>query len=248
MGICDSCGNVNKPQNTNSENPNLNIRNNVTNNNLSTIDKNISFTCIYDVKDINDDIQIINNTNGSYINEEIQSKIKILNNGQKEKLVLKKKFERKGKNSIHFIIEGKLNNMSYMFNQCSSLKYIYFISFETDQVINMKAMFQECNELEYLDLSNFNTINVTDMSWMFNNCHKLKEIKGINNFNTIKVTKMNSMFNMCYELEYLDLSNFNTSNVTNMEAIFNICSNLKEIKGINKFNTINVINMSIMFQ
>ena len=77
-------------------------------------DKNISFSCTYEVNVINNDIQIINNRFGKYINEEIETKIKILNNGQKEKLVYKKKFDRKWKNIIDFIIVGKLNDMSFM--------------------------------------------------------------------------------------------------------------------------------------
>ena len=87
----------------------------------SIINNKISFSCTFEVEDIYNDIQIINNTNGEYINEEIESKIKILNNGQKEELIFKKKFDKKGKNIINFIFEGKLNNMSYMFSQCSTL-------------------------------------------------------------------------------------------------------------------------------
>ena len=175
MGICDSFFNVKKPHNPNRKNPNANINNNVTNNILPIIDKNISFICTYDVKNINDDIQIINNKDGNYINREIESKIKILNNGKKEKLVLKKKFDRKGINIIDFIIEGKINNMKYMFNKCHKLKEIKGINnFNTTKVTIMNGMFQECNELEYLDLSNFNTSNVIDMSFMFNECSKLK--------------------------------------------------------------------------
>ena len=130
----------------------------------SGANKNISFRCTYEVKDINEDIHIINNKVGMKINEEIESKIKILNNGQKEKLILKKKFNRKGKNIIDFIIEEKLNNISFMFNKCSTLKSIDFISFEIDKVTDMDGKFQECNELEYLDLSNFKTSKVTDMN------------------------------------------------------------------------------------
>ena len=133
----------------------------------SGINKKISFRCTYEVKDIDNDIQIINNTNGKYINDEIKEKITILNNGQKENLEMKKKFDSKGKKIIDFIIEKKLNNMSYMLYKCSTLKSIDFIYFETDQVSNMYSMFYECSELEYLDLSNFNTSKVTDMSWMF---------------------------------------------------------------------------------
>ena len=103
---------------------------------------------------------------------------------KKEKLILQQKFNNIGNNTIDFIIEEKLNNMSFMFNNCTSLKEINFIQFETDKVTKMNSMFQECNELEYLDLSNFNTSNVTDMSGMFNGCNKLKQIIGLNKFNT----------------------------------------------------------------
>jgi hypothetical protein len=46
--------------------------------------------CTYDIKDIDNEIQIMNNRGEKYINGDIESKIKILNNGKKEKLVFKK--------------------------------------------------------------------------------------------------------------------------------------------------------------
>ena len=207
-----------------------------------------NFRCTYEIKENIDYIQIINNKIDNFINEEILLKIKILNNGKKEKLIFNKEFEKKGLHTIDFIIEEKLNNMSFMFSNCAALKSIDFISFETDQVTNMAAMFNECNELAELDLSKFNTNNVTNMKFMFKECHKLKEIKGINKFITTNVTKMNLMFSGCNELENLDLSNFNTSNVTDMSLMFNNCYKLKEIKGINNFITTNVTNMNLMFK
>ena len=155
------------------------IINKINNNNISYI------KCTYEIKD-NNYIQIINNRDKEDVNEEIESKIKIWNNAKKENLIFKKQFNRKGIYNIYFIIEKKLNNMSFMFNNCSSLKKINFISFKTDQVTNMSAMFEEYHELEYLDLSNFNTSNFNDMSWRFNRCHKIKQIKGINNLILIK--------------------------------------------------------------
>ena len=143
---------------------------------------------------------------------------------------------------------SKVDDMSYMFNQCLKLKNIKGINnFNTSQVFDMSGMFQLCIELEYLDLSNFDTSKVTDMSFMFSRCLKLKDIKGINKFNTNRVTEMNSMFQECSELEYLDLSNFNTSKVIEMQYMFYRCSQLKEIKGINNFNINKVINSSKMF-
>ena len=214
--VCESCGNQNK--------------------------QGISYIeCIYDIKDYIE-TQIMNDRGEKYINEEIGRKIKILNGNQKESLIFKKRFNKLGINTIKFIIEEKLNDMSYMFNKCSSLKEIHFFSVDTSQVTKMVAMFQLCSELENLDLTCFNTSNVTDLGWMFFQCNKLKEIKGLNNFNTKKVVNMTNMFVDCKKLENLSLSNFDTSNVTSMDGIFCGCSKLKEIQGINNFNTIYVTN------
>ena len=190
--------------------------------------------CIYEITDYNYK-QIINNTDGSELNKEIESKIKILNHGKKEKIIFKKKFDKTGINTIYFIIEEKLNDMSFLFNNCSSLKEINFVSFETDNVNNMRSMFQSCSKLENLNLTNFNTSKVTNMARMFSNCNKLKQIKGIEHFNTNQVINMKEMFQSCNELEYLDLSNFNVSNVKDKESIFYGCNKLKEIKGSEKF-------------
>ena len=139
--------------------------------------------CIYDVKE-NNEIQIINNRFGNYINEDIEAKIKIWNNNKKEKLIYKKKFDKLGLNTIYFIIEKKLENLNFIFNDCSSLKQIQFINPEMERVWGMVGMFKGCKNLEFLDLSSFDTSNVTDWSCLFAGCNKLKEIKGIENFKT----------------------------------------------------------------
>ena len=141
--------------------------------------ENISYIkCIYDIKDHNE-TQIINYKGETGTNDEIESKVKIWNGAKAEKLIFKKKFDKLGINVIFFLIEEKLINMSFMFNECSSLKEINFINVETIQVTKMRTIFQLCTELEYLDLTSFNTSNITDMGWMFNEYHKLKEIKEL---------------------------------------------------------------------
>ena len=145
--------------------------------------------CIYDVKE-NNEIQIINNRVGNILNEDIGAKIKIWNNNKKEKLIYKKKFDKLGLNTIYFIIEKKLDNLNFIFNDCSSLKQIQFINPEMERVRGMKGMFNGCKNIEYIDVSSFDTSNVTDMSYLFNECNKLKEIKGIDKFKTSKVTNM----------------------------------------------------------
>ena len=204
---------------------------------IEIIINKISFMkCTYEVNNLNF-VQIINDTDGIEVNKEIKSKIKILNNGKEEYLVLTKKFNKIGKNIVFFSVQQKLNDMSFIFNNCSTLQKVEFFSIETDNVTSMKEMFQSCYKLENVDLTNFNTVNVTNMSRMFNGCNKLKEIKGIDNFNTFKVTTMREMFKSCCELEYLDLTNFNIGNVTDKELIFSGCNKIK-VKGIELFNKV----------
>ena len=62
--------------------------------------------------------------------------------------------------------------MSYMFNDCSSLKELNLSSFNTNQVTNMSWMFSDCSSLKELNLSSFNTNRVTNMSWMFDSINK----------------------------------------------------------------------------
>ena len=104
----------------------------------------ISFRCTYDVKNYNE-TQIINDrcyvNNREVINEEIKSKIKILNYTKKEELIFKKKFARQGYNTIDFIIEGKLTDLSFLFFNCDSLKTIEFIYFDISLVKNMRYLF-----------------------------------------------------------------------------------------------------------
>ena len=211
------------------------------------VNKKSYISCTYDIKDFNE-THIINDRGEKYINEEIGAKIKIMNGNRIENLTFKKRFNKLGINIIKFIIQEKLNDMSYLFNKCSSLKSVNFYNVETIQVNRMVAMFQFCKELEFLDLTEFKTSNVNDLSNIFYECNKLKTIKGINKFNTANATLMYGMFSGCSELENLDLCNFNTSNVTDMAHLFDGCKKLKQIKGINNFNTIYTTTMEAMFQ
>ena len=138
--------------------------------------------------------------------------------------------------------------MNFMFVDCFKLKGIKGINkLNTKKVTNMTGMFENCLSLKYLNIENFDTSNVTNMSYMFNKCKKLKEIKGMDKFNTINLTTTYAMFQFCTEIEKIDLSGFDTSNVTNMSYMFNKCKKLKEIKGLNTFTTKNVKYMEKMF-
>ena len=239
MGLCDTCNSKESQKAYNKTNQdNLDFQSNC-NNKYSLI------KCTYDIKDLNE-TQIINNRYEDIINEDIESKIKILNMNKKENLIFRKRFDKLGINVVYFIIEEKLNDMSNIFNNCSSLKKIEFISVFTEEVTNMESMFEGCTELEYIDLSNFNTINVKNMGFMFNKCHKLKQIIGINKLITTNVTNMHGMFNECNELKSLDLSNFNTINVLDFGLMFQECFELTYVN-ISNFNFQNAKDIRWMF-
>ena len=84
--------------------------------------------CTYDIKD-DSETQIINDIYENefvfLINEEIQKKIKIWNNNKTEKLIYRKSFNKLGTNTIYFIIEEKLNDMIFIFNECISLILLF---------------------------------------------------------------------------------------------------------------------------
>ena len=131
-------------------------------------------------------------------------------------------FKKFSRNNIN------INNMSYMFYGCSSLKKLNLSNFITNKVTNMSYMFSLCSSLKDINLSNFNTNNVTNMSYMFLGCSSLKKL-NLSNFITDNVINMSYMFFGCSSLKKSNLSNFNTNNVTNMSDMFFLCSSLKEI-------------------
>ena len=75
--------------------------------------------------------------------------------------------------------------MSGMFFECSSLKIINFINFNTENVIDMSCMFCLCSSLNDLNLDYFNFNNVISMRSMFFGCSQdlIEKIK--NNYDSI---------------------------------------------------------------
>ena len=140
---------------------------------------------------------------------------------------------------------ANVSDMSSMFSGCTNLTSLDVTKFNTANVTDMSRMFYNCQTLPSLDVTKFNTANVSEMSGMFYNCSKLTSL-DVTNFNTEKVTNMTSMFYKCQTLSSLDVSKFNTVNVTNMGNMFSGCTNLTSLD-LSKFNTVNVTNMGSMF-
>ena len=104
-------------------------------------------------------------------------------------------------NELNIKLKGinNVTDMSFMFNECSSLISLPNISkWITNNVTHMNSMFDGCSSLSSLpDISNLNTNNVIDMSYMFYRCSSLSSLPDISNCNTNNVIDMSYMFYEC---------------------------------------------------
>lgn len=139
-----------------------------------------------------------------------------------------------------------VENMSYMFHSCESLRKIDVSWLITNNVTTMRDMFSGSTNLESISLGNFNTSHVTDLSYMFENCSSIAYL-DLSKFRTDNVNNMKCMFNDCKKLSYLDISTFETGNVTEMAYMFSNCETLKDLN-VSGFNTSKVTTMNAMFQ
>ncbi|WP_171004996.1 InlB B-repeat-containing protein [Enterococcus hulanensis] len=140
---------------------------------------------------------------------------------------------------------SEIQDMSYMFSNCSQLRDLNVTGWNTNQVQDMKQMFYGCSELKELNVSGLNTSNVQSMDSMFSYCSQLKDL-NLSGWNTSQVQDMRSMFNGCSQLQDLNVTGLNTSQVQDMRSMFSGCSELKELD-LTDWNTNKVENMSRMF-
>ena len=157
----------------------------------------------------------------------------------------------KGKNDI-LEIELKINNdlkdMSYMFDNCSSLFYLSN-NWNTKGVTNMSYMFKDCSSLTTLfGISKWNTSSVNNLEGIFYNCISLSNLPDISKWNTNNVTDMSYIFYNCISLSNLpDISKWNTNKVETIKYLFYNCISLSYLPDISKWNTKNIVNICYLF-
>ena len=85
-----------------------------------------------------------------------------------------------------------------MFSGCENLAEINLL-FQTKmkKLNDISYMFQNCVKIKEIDLTNFDTNLVTDMTNLFKNCKKLKNMNGLNNLDTSNANDMENMFQNC---------------------------------------------------
>lgn len=121
------------------------------------------------------------------------------------------------------------NNMSSMFEGCSSLVYIDVTDLDTSKVTRMDSMFKGCSMLQEVEISGVSTAAVENMQSMFEGCSSLSEL-DLTGINTQSVTNVQSMFDGCEKLESLDLSGFDMTSVTAAKDMFSGCGSLVTLK------------------
>ena len=78
--------------------------------------------------------------------------------------------------------------------------YVQIKLVEINPIENMSFMFDECSDLNSLpDLSKWNTSNVTNMDFMFYECSSLFSLPDITKWDTTNVINMSFMFDKCDE-------------------------------------------------
>ena len=168
---------------------------------------------------------------------------------------------------------SNIENMTYVFDNCSSITTLNLSTFDTSKVTSMFSMVGGCTSLEKLDISNFdfsnynpgalmmnfssggfsnlktlvldNVVLPQNMNYGFGGLSTVKNI-SFNNVDTSNVTKMDVMFDSDSSLTSLDLSSFDTSNVTDMYGMFQSCSSLTSLD-LSSFDTSNVTYTTKMF-
>ena len=154
-------------------------------------------------------------------------------------------FKEKGEYTITFNFKKELEDISYLFYNCSQLTDLDLSNFKTQNVKRMKCLFSTCRQLKKINLKNINTNEVTDMKDMFSNCNDLEEL-DLSSFQTQNVKTMENMFYNCTSLKKVNVKNFDIRNVTTMKNMFSHCENLTDLD-LSNFKNENVEDISFMF-
>ena len=237
----------------NKANSNIKQRSDSFNHNFITEEKvNDKITMIYIIEKRNDGINIL----GKDFVENNRNNCKMIINKKEYDINNYIKYDEyyinKSDNFLTIILTGinKINDASYTFYECSSLRSLPDISeWNTKNVKNIGCMFYGCISLHILpDISKWNIENVKNMTCMFYGCSSLQSLPDISKWNTKNITNMSGMFCECSSLQSLpDISYWNTENVKYIHSMFCECSSLQFLPDISKWDLRNVEDMGCMF-
>ena len=143
-------------------------------------------------------------------------------------------------NGLDNLNTANVQDMEYMFADCSSLTSLDLSSLNTASLTTMSNMFAYCSKLTTVDLSSWNTENVEVTSSLFINCSELTTV-DLSSWNTAKVWNTGYMFYNCPKLENIYVGDgWSTAKVTQSDDMFTGCTKLLSMNtanpAINKTN------------
>ena len=156
---------------------------------------------------------------------------------------------------IKFIEKQTINDMSYMFYNCTSLIAIYnFSNFDMSKVTNLSYMFYGCSSFKYLnDFLLLKDINPENISYMFFDCRALNNLPNITLWNLQNIKNQELIFgniNENIKEIYPNLSDYMNNEI---DIIYKYDKNMNKIKLFgkkfvenNKNNCILIINNKIL--
>ena len=141
-----------------------------------------------------------------------------------------------------------LNDMRFMFYNCTKIKVINLNNFKINNSINMSYLFFNCRSLNNLRWENLVTdlSKPSDLKNMFYNCFNMKQI-SLPFSNQIFDINMTRMFYNCYQLNQLTFDRNSQYYPNDMQAMFYNCTSFKKILLSGNIITDSVRDMSFLF-
>ena len=226
-------------------------RSNVNSNGNNKDNENV--ICDYCKRCMNALIEDNNSKDNLYINEENKKTIIILeykiSNNEKKIRLFGEKFFKNNKDKCKMLIDFSLKDISE-FYELKENKTKLNIKLEIEEEISdISYMFNECTSLVSVnDFSDLNRGNITNISYLFSGCSSLEKISDFPKWNTGSLTDISYAFSECSKLKNIpDISDWNTNNVINMSHLFYGCSSLTVISEISKWKLKKIKDMSYLF-
>ena len=145
-------------------------------------------------------------------------------------------FVKNNKSNCIIFINNKEKELNEFYEYSQKEKVIFIKLEMNEKVNNLSEMFKDCSSLiSFKENNNWNLSNITDMSYMFYNCSSLASLPNISKWTTSNVINMNYLFYNCFSLiPFPDISNWNISKVNSKIDMLYGCLSINN-KTLNKF-------------
>ena len=128
-------------------------------------------------------------------------------------------------------VEYKIKNISMFFNGYINLEKVNFKKWKYDltQLEDISYMFNRCKSLKKVNhLSPFNSTNMKNLCGLFNGCNSLAKISSKLSFKSIYIDELSIMFQNCTSLQTIEAS-FDTKYIRDISGMFAGCKIARKI-------------------